>query len=84
VDTNYVTGSCLIEFAAIAHKLGHQGKQFAGMRNLIQIFEWLYSQSLKLYPLKFRDRRGEEMQTVFSMAIENGDLHKLMENGMQT
>ena len=32
------------------------------MRNLVQVFEWLYSQSLKIYPKTFRADLGDETQ----------------------
>lgn len=35
------------------------------MNTLPHIFGWLYIQSLKLYPAKFRAKFGEEMQAVF-------------------
>lgn len=38
------------------------------MSTLIRIFGWLYTQSLKLYPSKFRADFGDEMQAVFAEA----------------
>ncbi len=44
------------------------------MNILIRIFEWLYTQSLKLYPSKFRADFGDEMQAVFAEAtLETGN-----------
>jgi len=43
------------------------------MRNLIPIFEWVYAQSLKLYPSSFRAKFGEEMQAVFTQAVREGN-----------
>ncbi|HSG43360.1 MAG TPA: hypothetical protein VLA72_09425 [Anaerolineales bacterium] len=40
------------------------------MRNLVRFFEWFYAQSLKVYPPNFRSKFGDEMQMVFSNAME--------------
>jgi len=48
---------------------------------LTRIFSWLYSQSLFLYPAKFRKEFGDEMQMVFSKTMERaqkGDALKLL------
>ena len=51
------------------------------MRILVRIFAWLYTQSLKFYPSSFRAEFGDEMQLVFSNAMERtqkGDVLKLL------
>jgi hypothetical protein len=51
------------------------------MKNLVQIFEWFYAQSLKFYPANFQAKFGEEMIIVFSKALNKalkGDLPVLL------
>jgi hypothetical protein len=40
------------------------------MKILVRFFEWFYAQSLRIYPSNFRGKFGDEMQTVFSTALE--------------
>jgi hypothetical protein len=70
VDSHYANGSRLIEFITITYKFRHQEGHFSRMRNFVRICEWFYAQSLKLYPSSFRGKFGDEMQTVFSRALE--------------
>ena len=51
------------------------------MRKLVRFFEWLYAQSLRIYPSNFRGKFGDEMQTVFSIAMgkaKTGNVLKLL------
>ncbi len=49
------------------------------MRNLVRIFEWLYTQSLKFYPSNFQDKFGDEMQMVFSKTMEKAKMSNVLE-----
>ena len=43
------------------------------MRNWIRLFEWFYAYSLKLYPSRFQDKFGDEMQNVCMQAVREGN-----------
>jgi hypothetical protein len=71
LDSSHVDGSCLVESTAIIPIPNRSGGYFPRMRTVTRIFEWLYAQSLKLYPSDFREEFGEEMTAVFGTATNS-------------